>query len=87
MNWDWELVVCDNNSSDRTAELARDAGARVVLNPKTKSPERNTTGQAAREIGSFLWMRILNRAQVIRGHRQTMQQSDILGGGSRLPWE
>ena len=31
MNWDWELVVCDNNSSDRTAELARDAGARVVF--------------------------------------------------------
>ena len=22
MDWDWELVVCDNNSTDRTGELA-----------------------------------------------------------------
>lgn len=28
-----EVVVVDSGSSDRTQELARDAGARVVFNP------------------------------------------------------
>jgi len=31
-----EIVVCDNNSSDRTAEAAAAAGARVVLEPKNQ---------------------------------------------------
>ncbi|HEX6156752.1 MAG TPA: glycosyltransferase, partial [Burkholderiales bacterium] len=30
---DAELIVCDNNSTDRTAEIARAAGARVVFEP------------------------------------------------------
>lgn len=29
--WEAELIVCDNNSTDRTAEFARDAGASVVF--------------------------------------------------------
>ena len=33
LGWDWEIVVCDNNSTDRTAELARSAGATVVFEP------------------------------------------------------
>ena len=31
--WEHEVVVCDNNSTDRTAELARAAGATVVFEP------------------------------------------------------
>jgi glycosyltransferase involved in cell wall biosynthesis len=31
--WTCEVVVCDNNSTDRTAELARAAGATVVFEP------------------------------------------------------
>jgi glycosyltransferase involved in cell wall biosynthesis len=31
--WETELIVCDNNSNDRTAEIARDAGALVVFEP------------------------------------------------------
>src|SRR5688572_4051134 len=30
---DWELIVCDNNSSDRTQEIARAAGATVAFEP------------------------------------------------------
>jgi glycosyltransferase involved in cell wall biosynthesis len=29
--WEWEVVVCDNNSTDRTGEIAAAAGARVVF--------------------------------------------------------
>jgi cellulose synthase/poly-beta-1,6-N-acetylglucosamine synthase-like glycosyltransferase len=31
--WESEVVVCNNNSTDRTAEIARAAGARVVFEP------------------------------------------------------
>jgi glycosyltransferase involved in cell wall biosynthesis len=31
--WEWETIVCDNNSTDRTAELARAEGAQVVFEP------------------------------------------------------
>ena len=31
--WQFELVVCDNNSTDRTADIARAAGAKVVFEP------------------------------------------------------
>src|SRR3954462_15162406 len=30
---DWELIVSANNSSDRTAEIARAAGAQVIFEP------------------------------------------------------
>ena len=31
--WQFELIVCDNNSSDRTADIARAAGGRVIFEP------------------------------------------------------
>ena len=31
--WSYELIVCDNNSTDRTAEIAKSAGAQVVFEP------------------------------------------------------
>src|SRR5258706_685135 len=46
--WAWELVVCDNNSSDGTADIARAAGARVVFEPVNQiSRARNAGIRAA----------------------------------------
>ncbi len=46
---DYEIVVCDNNSSDATAEVARSGGARVVHEPHNQiSRARNTAARAAR---------------------------------------
>lgn len=48
LGWEWELVVCDNNSTDRTAELAQAAGAKVVFEPINQiSRARNKGGFAA----------------------------------------
>ena len=44
---DSELIVCDNNSTDRTAEIARAAGAKVVFEPVNQIARARNTGAAA----------------------------------------
>lgn len=46
-NWKSELIVCDNNSKDRTAELARAAGASVVFEPVNQIARARNRGAAA----------------------------------------
>ena len=45
--WEVELIVCDNNSSDRTGEIARTAGARVVFEPINQIGRARNCGAAA----------------------------------------
>lgn len=45
--WEVELIVCDNNSTDRTAEIARAAGARVVFEPVNQIARARNRGAAA----------------------------------------
>jgi glycosyltransferase involved in cell wall biosynthesis len=47
LGWGFELVVCDNNSTDRTAEIARAAGARVVFEPVNQIARARNCGAAA----------------------------------------
>lgn len=45
--WPSEVVVCDNNSTDETAELARRAGAAVVFESINQIGRARNTGAAA----------------------------------------
>ena len=45
--WGTEIIVCDNNSTDRTAELARAAGAVVVSEPVNQIARARNRGAAA----------------------------------------
>ena len=45
--WATELIVCDNNSTDRTGELARAAGAAVVFEPEIQIARARNSGAAA----------------------------------------
>lgn len=45
--WVWEMIVCDNNSTDRTAELARTAGAVVVFESVNQIARARNTGAVA----------------------------------------
>lgn len=45
--WRSELIVCDNNSTDRTAEIARAAGATVVFEPVNQISRARNAGAAA----------------------------------------
>jgi glycosyltransferase involved in cell wall biosynthesis len=48
-NWRTEIIVCDNNSTDRTAELARAFGAQVVFEPLNQiARARNRGASVAR---------------------------------------
>jgi len=51
--WETELIVCDNNSTDRTAEIARAAGAQVVFEPVNQIARARNTGAAA-AMGDWL---------------------------------
>lgn len=45
--WEAELIVCDNNSTDRTAEIARAAGAKVVFEPVNQIARARNSGARA----------------------------------------
>ena len=53
LGWASELIVCDNNSTDRTAEIAREAGADVVFEPVNQISRARNAG-AARASGDWL---------------------------------
>jgi glycosyltransferase involved in cell wall biosynthesis len=47
IGWETELIVCDNNSKDRTAEIARAADAKVVFEPINQIARARNSGAAA----------------------------------------
>ena len=47
IGWEHEIIVCDNNSSDRTGELARAQGARVIFEPVNQISRARNAGAAA----------------------------------------
>ena len=51
--WSSELIVCDNNSTDRTATIARQEGAAVVFEPINQISRARNAG-AARATGDWL---------------------------------
>jgi len=52
--WKSELIVCDNNSTDRTAEIAKGAGAQVVFEPVNQISRARNAG-AARAGGDWIF--------------------------------
>src|SRR5579872_1650533 len=53
LGWEVEIIVCDNNSTDATAQLAEIAGARVVFEPINQIARARNTG-AALATGDWL---------------------------------
>jgi glycosyltransferase involved in cell wall biosynthesis len=94
--WGWELIVCDNNSTDRTAEIARSAGARVVFEPVNQIARARNAG-AAHASGEWLVFvdadshpspgLFADMAEVIRSGRCLAGGSTVaLDGTDRLAW-
>lgn len=84
--WDAELIVCDNNSTDRTAEIARAAGARVVFEPVNQIARARNTGaaQASGEWLVFVDADCLPTKELFWDLRETITGGHCVGGGSTV---
>ncbi|MBI3824871.1 MAG: glycosyltransferase [Candidatus Rokubacteria bacterium] len=83
-----EMVVVDNNSSDRTGEVARAHGARVVFEPRNNiSTARNAGARAARgEILVFLDADDHLSPNFLALVDDAMRSGQYAGGGARIVW-
>lgn len=80
---DWELIVCDNNSTDRTAAVAREASAIVVFEPVNQIARARNAGAAAAtgEWLVFIDADSLPGAPLFRAMVEHMRDPDVLAGG------
>jgi len=85
---DAELIVCDNNSTDRTAEIARATGAKVVFEPVNQIARARNAGAAAAsgdwllfvDADSYPTMALFEEAKAAMG-------SGCLAGGATVALE
>ncbi len=85
---DAELIVCDNNSTDRTSEIARAAGATVVFEPVNQIARARNTGAAA---ASGDWLLFVDAdsyptVELLEEARAAMA-SGCLAGGATVAFE
>ena len=81
--WAWEIVVCDNNSTDRTGELARATGAKVVFEPKNQIARARNAGAAVAAGEWFLFVDADSRPsrELFIDLIEAMASGRFLGGG------
>lgn len=82
----WEVVVCDNNSTDSTADIARAAGARVVFEPVNQIGRARNTGAAAAHGEWILFVDADSQPSpgLLAKLASTMADPGVIGGGSLL---
>jgi glycosyltransferase involved in cell wall biosynthesis len=82
----WELIVCDNNSTDRTAKIARAAGAQVVLEPHNQISRARNRGAAAAtgEWLVFIDADSVPGAALFRDLQEAIDGGECLAGGSTI---
>lgn len=87
--FDSELIVCDNNSTDRTAELARAAGAMVVFEPMNQIARARNTGAAAATGDWLLFIDADSHpsAELFADVTEQIQSGKCLAGGSTIRLE
>jgi glycosyltransferase involved in cell wall biosynthesis len=84
--WETELIVCDNNSTDRTAELARAAGAKVVFEPVNQIARSRNRGA---EVAQGDWLVFVDADshpsyELFADVADLIRRGDSLAGGSTV---
>ena len=85
----YEVIVCDNASTDRTADLARAAGARVVHEPHRQIARARNAAAAASGGDWLIWLdadAILTQ-EVLAGTLSALDSGKFCGGGARVRLE
>lgn len=79
-----ELIVCDNNSSDTTARVALEAGAKLVFEPHNQISRARNRG-AAEAGGRYLIFVDADThisAELLQTALDNMEQGGCIGGGA-----
>lgn len=84
--WSVELIVCDNNSTDKTAEIARRAGAKVVFEPINQIARARNTGAAA---AAGEWLLFIDAdshpgAGLLTEVAEQIASGNVLAGGATI---
>ncbi len=84
-----ELIVCDNNSTDRTAEIARAAGAKVVFEPVNQIARARNAGaaQASGDWLVFVDADSYPTKELFRETAKAIQGGRCLAGGATVSLE
>ncbi len=83
---EWELVVCDNNSTDRTSAIARAEGAKVVFESVNQIGRARNTGAAA---ASGRWLLFIDAdsqpsRELLRDAAELTRRPDTLLAGATI---
>jgi len=87
--WEWECVVCDNNSTDGTSAVARAAGATVVFEPVNQIGRARDAGACA---ATGEWLVFIDAdstpsAELFASIATRIAEGRALGGGSTVELE
>lgn len=87
--WTYEVVVCDNNSTDQTAALARAGGASVVFEPINQIGRARDTGA---RLATGSWLVFIDAdsqpsRELFTDIADHMATGRFLGGGSTVELE
>ena len=87
--WDVELIVCDNNSSDGTAALARGAGASVVFEPLNQISRARNAGAAHARGDWLVFVDADSRPtrELFDDAAQAIESGDCLAGGATVRYD
>lgn len=86
LGWEHEIIVCDNNSSDRTGKLARAQGARVFFEPVNQISRARNAGAAA---ANGQWLVFVDAdsfpsAELFAEMAAQIQSDRCIGGGATV---
>jgi glycosyltransferase involved in cell wall biosynthesis len=84
--WPSQLIVCDNNSTDRTSQLAQAAGARVVFEPFNQIARARNKGA---EAATGEWLIFIDadscpQPGLFADVAVAIESGDVLAGGSTI---
>ena len=87
--WEWECVVCDNNSTDATSAVARAGGATVVFEPVNQIGRARDAGARA---ATGEWLVFIDAdstpsAELFASIANRIAEGRALGGGSTVELE
>jgi glycosyltransferase involved in cell wall biosynthesis len=87
--WEWECVVCDNNSTDATSAVAREVGATVVFEPVNQIGRARDAGA---RVATGAWLVFIDAdstpsAELFASIATRIAEGRAVGGGSTVELE